>query len=61
MTYEYNPLCPCKQCTGKGLGWIQHLTPEQSYQRLDRLMKERAIRIYHNNQQFGFAMFSTGE
>lgn len=40
-TYKFNPLCPCKRCTGKGLGWIMHMTPAQSRRRIRRLEKER--------------------
>ena len=53
MAYEYNPLCPCKQCTGEGLGWIKHLTPQQSQQRLDRLQRERDWQIAKNNYEVG--------
>lgn len=38
---EYNSLCPCKDCTGKGLGWIKHLNAEESQKRLERLERER--------------------
>lgn len=41
MKPEYNPLCPCKDCTGKGLGWIKHLSARQSQLRLKRLEEER--------------------
>jgi hypothetical protein len=44
MNWSYNPLCPCKQCTGEGLGWIKHLTPAQAKARLDRLERERERR-----------------
>lgn len=43
---EYNPLCKCKSCTGEGLGWIQHLTKEQTNRRLDRLCAERERELF---------------
>lgn len=27
--YAINPTCPCKECTGKGVGWIKHLNKSQ--------------------------------
>ena len=52
MTEEgnaYNPLCKCKECTGEGIGWITHTSPEQSKKRLDKACKERELHLLEMN------------
>lgn len=46
---EYNPLCKCMECTGEGLGWIAHITQEQSKKRLDRDCRERELYLLEMN------------
>lgn len=52
--YEYNMFCPCLACSGKGLGWIKHLTLEQSMERLDRLAREREKNADHQYLDTGY-------
>ncbi|MND53805.1 hypothetical protein D3C80_448520 [compost metagenome] len=38
--YSIKAQCNCKSCTGNGLGWMKHLTPQQLGARTRRLRKQ---------------------